>query len=233
MRKLLVFGVKECLGDFSHLSSYDDIFSFFSQTNIVDEDYHLTLATHKTMEHIFFPLIEKSLRPGVVDILKDVPQEEDKIVFYASENESPWLLGLIGRYLGSLQINVTNALLLKQTETSSNELKIPKFWPIQQVDKHVKNFNFLRETYPEHRIIAFDTKRYDYTKTQQTRLGDIYVKVEKAPKSRLLHTDCIDAWVTFQRHVGSAGMRDEDHFFDVTKSDLMLLTLEQLKQLKK
>jgi len=207
------------------------MFTFFSQTDIVNKEYHNNLAMHKTIEQIFFPLIEKSLRPGFVDILKEATSEDDKIVFYASENESPWLLGLIGRYLGTLQIKVTNALLLREEE--KNQVGIPKFWPIKQVDNHIKNFNFLRENYPNHRIIAFDIQENDYKKTQQTRLGDIYVKVDNAPKSRLLHDDCLDAWVTFQRHVGSAGMRNEDHFFDVTKSDLMLLTLEQLKQLKK
>ena len=232
MKKLFVFGIDDCVGDFSHLSSYQDILTFFSQTDIVEKEYVHNLAANKTLEQIFFPLIEKSLRPGFVEVLKDVPSEEDKIVFYASENESPWLLGLIGRYLSSKQIKINNAMIILNA-SQKEALKIPTFWPIEQVEAHVKNFNFLREQYPKHRIIAFDVKEHDFLKTKQKRLGDIYVKVEKAPKSRLLHDDCLEAWVTFQRHVGSAGMRDYNkHFFDVTKSDLLLLTLEQLKQIR-
>lgn len=233
MRKLFVFAINDCLGDFNHFTSYQDILTFFSQTDIVDKEYHNNLAANKSLEQIFFPLLEKSLRPGFIEIMKEVPSEEDKIVFYASEKESPWLLGLLGRYLSSRDIHIDKALRVT-VDPKQEALNVPKFWPIQEVQSHVKNFNFLREAYPKYRIIAFDVKEHDFVKTRQTRLGDIYVKVEKAPKSRLLHDDCLEAWVTFQRHVGSAGMRDHDkHFFDVTKSDLLLLTLEQLKQIKK
>ena len=67
MRKLFVFGIHDCLGDFHHFTSYQDILTFFSQTDIVEKEYHNNLAANKSLEQIFFPLLEKSLRPGFRD----------------------------------------------------------------------------------------------------------------------------------------------------------------------
>ena len=230
MKKLIAFSVKDCLGDFSHFNSFDTIFKFFSQTDITGNMTGHTLATIKTIENIFFPLIQKSIRPDLVQLLQSYKKSQDMDIILYANDESPWVIGLVSKYLSKKDINIKNAYVF-QDHTDKN-IAYPSFWPITKTKSHIKNFNFIREKHPERRIIAFDIQEYDFGKTLQKRLGDIFIKVDKAPVSRILHKDCLDAWITFQSHVGASGMRTDDQFFDIRKSDIMLLTLEQLKQVE-
>tara|TARA_B100000902_G_scaffold399723_1_gene472085 strand:- start:3288 stop:3986 length:699 start_codon:yes stop_codon:yes gene_type:complete len=229
-KKIIVFGVDGCIGDFHHFQSFHNIFHFFSQTDIVNKDAIHSLAEHKTIEHMFFPLIEKSLRPDFTNSLSKIANEHTQIILYA-EKQSPWLMGLIGRYLASKQIQVDKVLLFDTHE--QNDIAYPHFWPITKINTHVKNFNFIRKLYPKHeRIIIFDKDPHDFKETLQKRKGDIFVKVSAATKSRILHNDVKNTWITFQEHVGGTGMRDEENeFFDITKSDIMLLSLEQIQNM--